>query len=74
MQKVDDPDEIKILELEQTTLPLGEYKEDGFESRQVFGIDIWCVVTEYSAEVLVDQFGNRFTASFPKMVTKAVQR
>ncbi len=30
----------------------GEYKEDGFESRQVFAIDIRRVVTEYRAEVL----------------------
>jgi transposase len=73
LQKVDDPDEIKILELDRTTLPPGEYKEDGFESRQVFDIDIRRMVTEYRAEVLVDQFGNRFTASFPEAVTKAVQ-
>jgi transposase len=73
LQKVDDPDEIKILELDRTTLPPGEYKDDGFESRQVFDIDIRRVVTEYRAEVLVDQFGNRFTASFPEAVTKAVQ-
>ena len=73
LQKVDDPDEIKILELDRTTLPPGEYKGDGFESRQVFDIDIRRMVTEYRAEVLVDQFGNRFTASFPEAVTKAVQ-
>ena len=73
MQKVDDPDEIKLLTLDRTTLPPGEYKEAGFESRQVFDIDIRRVVTEYRAEVLVDQSGNRFTASFPAAVTKAVQ-
>ncbi len=73
LQKVDDPDEIKLLELDRTTLPPGEYKEAGFESRQVFDIDIRRVVTEYRAEVLVDQSGNRFTAAFPEAVTKAVQ-
>ena len=73
LQKVDDPDEIKLLELDRAILPPGEYKSDGFESRQVFDIDIRRVVTEYRAEILVDQFGNRFTASFPKAVTKAVQ-
>jgi len=73
LQKVDDPDEIKILELDRTTLPPGEYKSNGYESRQVFDIDIRRMVTEYRAEVLVDQFGNRFTASFPEAVTKAVQ-
>jgi len=73
LQKVDDPDEIKTLELDRTTLPPGAYQEDGFESRQVFDIDIRRVVTEYRAEVLVDQSGNRFTAAFPEAVTKAVQ-
>jgi transposase len=73
LQKVDDPDEIKLLELDRTTLPPGAYKVDGFESRQVFDIDIRRVVTEYRAEILVDQFGNRFIASFPEAVTKAVQ-
>lgn len=73
LQKVDDPDEIKLLELDRATLPPGEYKNDGFESRQVFDIDIRRVVTEYRAEVLVDQFGNRFIAAFPEAVTKAVQ-
>lgn len=60
LQKVDDPDEIKILELVRNTLPPGEYKQDGFESRQVFDIDIRRVVTGYRAEVLADQFGNSF--------------
>jgi transposase len=73
LQKVDDPDEIKLLELDRATLPPGEYKVDGFESRQVVDIDIRRVVTEYRAEVLVNQYGNRFTASFPEAVTKAVQ-
>lgn len=73
MQKVDDPNAIKILELNRTTLPQREYKEAGFESSQVFDIDIRRVVTEYCAEVLVDQSGLSFTASFPVAVTKAVQ-
>ena len=73
LQKVDAPDEIKLLELDRTTLPPGEYKVDGFESRQVFDIDIRRVVIEYRAEILVNQFGNRFIASFPEAVTKAVQ-
>ena len=72
LQKVDDPDELKLLALDRATLPPGEYKGAGFESRQGFDIDIRRVVIEYRAEVLMDQFGNRFTASFPKSVTKAV--
>jgi len=73
LQKVDDPDEIEILEVDQATLPPGNYQEVGFEIRQVFDIDIRRLVTEYRAQVLEDQFGKRFTAPFPMKVTKAVQ-
>jgi transposase len=73
LQKVDDPDEIEILEVDQTTLPPGTYQEIGFEIRQVFDIDIRRLVTEYRAQVLEDQFGKRYTAPFPAEVTKAVQ-
>jgi len=73
LQKVDDPDEIEILEVDQSVLPPGKYQEVGFEIRQVFDIDIRRLVTEYRAQVLEDQFGKRFTALFPAEVTKAVQ-
>jgi transposase len=73
LQKVDDPDEIEILEVDRATLPPGNYQEVGFEIRQVFDIEIQRLVTEYRAQVLEDQFGKRFTASFPVEVTKAVQ-
>jgi transposase len=73
LQKVDDPDEIEILEVDRASLPPGRYQEVGFESRQVFDIDIRRLVTEYRAQVLEDQFGKRFTAPFPADVTKAVQ-
>lgn len=73
LQKVDDPDEIEILEVDRATLPPGSYQEVGFESRQVFDIDFRRVVTEYRAQVLEDQSGKRFTAPFPADVTKAVQ-
>ncbi len=73
LQKVDDPDEIEILEVDQASLPPGRYQEVGFESRQVFDIDIRRLVTEYRAQILEDQFGKRFTAPFPADVTKAVQ-
>jgi transposase len=39
----------------------------------VFDIDISRVVTEYRAQILEDDNGNRFVASFPENVTKAVQ-
>lgn len=73
LKKIDDPDEINILEIARDTLPSGEYTPVGYECRQVFDIDISRLVTEYRAEILEDQNGKRFTAPFPVAVTKAVQ-
>jgi len=73
LQKVDDPDEIEEIKLDRRKLPPGRYREIGYESRQVFDIDISRVVTEYRAQILEDSKGNRFVAPFPKKVTKAVQ-
>ena len=73
LQKIDDPDEIEIITIDRGTLPKGRYTEDGFESRQVFDIDISRVVTEFQAQRLVNENGQRFVAPFPNDVTKAVQ-
>lgn len=71
--KVNDPDEIKLLEVDRGSLPPAQYRDIGFESRQVFDIDIQRIVTEYRGQILEDEQGNRFTAPFPPQVTKAVQ-
>jgi len=73
LQKVDNPDKIKIIKFDRRKFSPKNYKKAGYESRQVFDIEISRVVTEYRAEVLVDKKGNRFVAPFPKGVTKAVQ-
>jgi transposase len=73
LKKVDNPDQVKLIEIDRRTLPPGNYREVGFETRQVFDIDISRVVTEYRAQILENDNGNRFVASFPEKVTKAVQ-
>ncbi len=73
LQKIDDPDGIKVIRIDRRTLPKGIYTEDGFETRQVFDLDISRVVTEYQAQRLINETGQRFTAPFPDTVTKAVQ-
>jgi len=73
LQKVDDPDDIEVLAVDRSALPAGEYREIGYECRQVFDIDIRRLVTEYRAQILQDQNGQRFTAPFPAHVTNAVQ-
>ncbi len=73
LKKVADPDIVKPIKLDRRTLPKGQYHEQGYETRQVFDIDISRVVTEYQAQVLVDEQGKRFVAPFPNGVSKAVQ-
>ena len=73
LKKVDDPDIIEPINIDRRTLPSGRYHEVDYEARQVFDIDISRVVTEYRAQVLEDDSGNRYVAPFPEGVTKAVQ-
>lgn len=73
LKKIADPDVIEPLKIDRSTLPPGDYAFVGFDCRQVFDIDIHRVVTEYQAEILENQYGQRFTAAFPVGVTKAVQ-
>ena len=71
--QVEDPDIITDIPLDSDTLPEGNYRDDGYVARQVFDIDISTIVTEYRAQVLVDDNGRRFVASFPPGVSGPTQ-
>lgn len=71
---LDDPDEIKILKIDRRTLPQGDYREMGYESRQSVDIRICRHVTEYRAETLVDATGKKFVADFPAGLRRPVQQ
>lgn len=73
LKKVDDPDKVEVLKVDRTKLPKGQYTEVGYETRQVFNIEISRVVTEYQAQILEDKDGKRFTADFPEGVNQPVQ-
>ena len=73
LQKCPDLDFIEKLPVDKTTLPAGNYKDVGFESRQVIDIDISRVVTEYQAQILEDANGKRYTAPFPEGLNRPVQ-
>lgn len=73
LEKVDNPDKVEVLKVDQNKLPQGQYTEVGYEARQVFNIEISRVVTEYQAQILADENGNRFTAEFPAGVKQSVQ-
>ncbi|MDI6817236.1 MAG: IS66 family transposase [Actinomycetota bacterium] len=73
LTKIPDPDEIELIMVDRQSLPEGNYREVGFETRQVFDIDISRLVIEYRAQILEDTQGKRFIAPFPDGITKAVQ-
>jgi len=73
LEQQQNPDKIELLEIDRRTLPAGEYRAVGFETRQTIDIEISKVVTEYRAEILEDEEGNRFVAEFPAGVKSDVQ-
>ena len=74
LQKVAHPDTIEELSIDRRTIPASRrYRQVEPEKRQVIDVNIKMHVTEYQAEVLEDDQGKRYVATFPEGVTKAVQ-
>lgn len=74
LKPVAEPDEVVELRIDPTVLPPGHtYRDDGFEARQVADLHITCVVTEYRAQVLKDERGQRYVAPFPVGVVAPIQ-
>ena len=74
LKQIEEPDEVKVIKIDQRTLPKGQtFKEVGYDKRQVFDIDISRFVTEYQAQILEDENGNRYVAEFPENINVAVQ-
>lgn len=74
LTQVDSPDIIIEVPVDRSKLPKGNYKPFDIKKRQVIDIEINRVVTEYQAEVLINiDTGEKYTATFPENVPKAVQ-
>lgn len=71
--KEGNPDVIKVIPVDQSKLPPGNYRVVGYETRQVVDIEISRIVTEFRAEIVSDEKGNKYTASFPSEVTRPIQ-
>ena len=69
----ENPDKVDHIVIDKRTLPPGNYHEAGYESRQVVDIKISRIVTEYRAQVLENEKGERFVAEFPEGVTRPIQ-
>jgi len=73
LQPIDKPDNVIPLKLDKRSLPRGDYREVGFEARQVIEIEISRIVTEYRAQILENAQGKRFVAAFPEGITRPIQ-
>ena len=73
LEKSENPDEIINIKIDKRTLPKGNYRDVGFEARQVIDFVISKVVTEYRAQVLEDLTGKQYVAEFPNNVKTDVQ-
>lgn len=73
LKRVENPDRIEKIKVDRNSLPKGQYRKAGYESRQVFDINISREVIEYRAEILEDERGKRFVAEFPSYVKSDVQ-
>lgn len=73
LEKVKNPDKIKVLKIDRKKIPVGKYKNVGYESRQVIDIQIKKIVTEYRAQILENSKGKRYVADFPEEVAGDIQ-
>jgi transposase len=65
LQQTDNPDAIIEIKVDRDSLPVGHWKYSGYEKRQVFALKIVKYVTEYQAEILVNETGDKVAAEIP---------
>jgi len=73
LEKVTNPDEVKVIAIDKKTLPKGRYHDAGYEARQVVDIKISRHVIEYRAQALKDDSGKKYIAPFPAHVKTDIQ-
>lgn len=73
LKLLENPDEIIYLPHNEATNLTGDYSFDNYQVRQVIDLKISRHVTEYRAEIITDQNGNKCYASFPENLTRPAQ-
>jgi transposase len=73
LQQVKNPDTTITIKVDRDSLPPGEWEHSGYEKRQVFDLKIVKHVTEYRAEILANETGDKVTAEFPDGVAQKAQ-
>ena len=74
LQQVSNPDTIIEIKVDRDSLPVGHHwKNSGYERRQIFDLKIIKQVTEYRAEIVENEKGDRVTAEFPAGLVQKAQ-
>jgi transposase len=73
LKRISDPDEIEDIPIDRRTVPRGFYKTIGYETRQVFDINISLFVKEYRAEIIENERGETYVARFPDGIKQSAQ-
>ncbi len=73
LEFVENPEEVKELKVDTSSLPEGKYTLIGYERRQVIDIKISRFVLEYRAQIFENEQGYQIRASFPPQVKAPVQ-
>lgn len=63
LKRVPNPNETEDIHIDRRTVPRGFYRTIGYESRQVFDINVSLFVKEYRAEIIEDEEGAQYVAS-----------
>ena len=73
LQQCEKPDEVIEIKVDREKLPPGLWKNAGYEKRQIFDLKIVKHITEYQAEILVNEKGEKVTAPFPEGLVQKAQ-
>lgn len=73
LKPLENPDEIIYIPYNEATNFTADYSFDDYQVRQVIDLKISRHVTEYRAEIITDQDGNKCYASFPENVARPAQ-
>lgn len=73
LEPVENPTVVEEISIDRRTLPEGKWRPGGVDKRQVFDIEVSFTVTEYQAEILINESGEYFVAEFPEGVTESAQ-
>lgn len=73
LKRVSNPNETEDIHIDRRTVPRSFYQTIGYETRQVFDINISLFVKEYRAEIIEDEHGDQYVAEFPDGVRQAAQ-